>query len=513
MQRDACHLRTRALATLQSFTGEVKAGGGGGDRAALAIEHSLVAFTVRSGVGTADVGRQGHVAQAVEIGVDIFFAQKAQGSFAPFAPCHDLRGEGVGKMDDLSGLQFAARSHQSPPCARHAGHRFQQQDFHGTAARLAMPREARWNHPGIVHHQAIAFPQVRGEVAECAVLPLLCFTVQNQHACAIAGFGRLLRDEFVGQSVVEVRKVHEKWDDVLIVFNIVFNGAPLINVRLMVAALAFLPAGVYAAALDPVELKSTQALEQALAAKNPETRKLAAVSLSLAGENEALEMTLVKLLDDKDVEVRLAVIASLSDLHNKRATDALEGAMNDAAPEVSFAAAKALWGLKIPIARNALLSVLEGESKSSSGVFGEKKRQALRMMHTPRTTFLTALRGGVGFIPMPGLGEGISSMQSLLGDPGLSGRASAALLLGADTDPRTLEALKDALRDKTWSVRAAAVHSLALHNDPALKAAIAPLVDDQNEAVKLRAAAGYLRLRAIEQRPKPVPAAAPKKKL
>ena len=187
--------------------------------------------------------------------------------------------------------------------------------------------------------------------------------------------------------------------------------------------------------------------------------------------------------------------------------------MNDAVPEVSFAAAKALWGLKIPIARNALLSVLEGESKSSSGVFGEKKRQALRLMHTPRTTFMTALRGGVGFIPVPGLGEGISSMQSLLSDPGLSGRASAALLLGADTDPRTLEALKDALQDKTWSVRAAAVHSLALHNDPALKTAIAPLVDDQNEAVKLRAAAGYLRLRAIEQRPKPAPLPAPKKKL
>ena len=28
------------------------------------------------------------------------------------------------------------------------------------------------------------------------------------------------------------------------------------------------------------------------------------------------------------------------------------------------------------------------------------------MMHTPRTTFLFAVRAGVGFVPLPGLGKG-----------------------------------------------------------------------------------------------------------
>jgi HEAT repeat protein len=119
------------------------------------------------------------------------------------------------------------------------------------------------------------------------------------------------------------------------------------------------------------------------------------------------------------------------------------------------------------------------------------------MMHTPRTTFLFAVQQGAGFIPFPGVGEGVASMQGILASSGVLGRASAALLLGADRDPATIEALKDALSDKDSSVRAAAVHSISLRNDPALKRELEPLLQDGNEAVRLRAAAGYLRLSAI----------------
>ena len=269
--------------------------------------------------------------------------------------------------------------------------------------------------------------------------------------------------------------------------------------------LALAATGVLTAAGDPLEQKATQVLELALGSKNPETRKMAAVALSLAGTGEALVARLENLADDKDVEVRLATIASLADLHTPRARAVLQRAMNDATPEVSFSAARALWGLKDTSGRGLLLSVLAGESKASSGILSREKRDAIRMLHTPRTAFLTVLREGGGFVPMPGLGEGIASMQALLGDANISGRATAALLLGGDPNPETLAALKDALGDKTWSVRAAAIHSLALRNDPAMKNEIAPLMDDSNEAVRLRAAAGYLRLRTVELQAKPGP--------
>src|SRR5262249_48941053 len=177
----------------------------------------------------------------------------------------------------------------------------------------------------------------------------------------------------------------------------------------------------------------------------------------------------------------------------------LRSALDDQVPEVRFAAAKALWSLHDPAGKQALMSVLGGEAKASSSVFSKEKRKAIRMVHTPRTLLLSMLRYGVGFAPVPGLGEGIASMQALLEDPGVSSRAAAALMLGKDKDHATLEALRTALGDKDWSVRAAAVHSIALRNNPALKEDLTPLLEDGREPVRLRAAAAYLRLSAVQR--------------
>jgi len=258
-------------------------------------------------------------------------------------------------------------------------------------------------------------------------------------------------------------------------------------------------------------------LNKALEARNPDTRKQAVIALSLAAEDAPTLTRLGEMLQDKDVEVRLAVVGGLAEAKSKSANASLHKALQDEVPEVSFAAAKALWSLHDPAGKQALMAVLQGESKTSSGFFTKQKRDALRMMYTPRTTFLYALRQGVGFAPVPGLGEGISSMQALLTDPGVSGRATAALLLGTDKDPATIDGLKDALYDKDWRVRAAAVHSLALQNNPAMKKDLERLLEDDKEEVRLRAAAGYIRLLAIEEKARArkrilTPAAPPEKK-
>ena len=137
-----------------------------------------------------------------------------------------------------------------------------------------------------------------------------------------------------------------------------------------------------------------------------------------------------------------------------------------------FAAAKALWTLKDPEGENALLSVLSGDVKASSSFFNKQKRDALRLLQTPRPLMMVAIRAGAGFAPVPGLGMGISSLQGILNDPTISGRAATALLLADDKDPRVLAALIDALQDKEGSVRAAACHAIALRNDRVESAAI-----------------------------------------
>lgn len=260
--------------------------------------------------------------------------------------------------------------------------------------------------------------------------------------------------------------------------------------------LALSAAGAWCADMDE---RCNNILKQALENKNPDTRKQAVVALSLAGSHDPAFLKLEGMLHDKDVQVREAVVASLSEVKTESATAALRKALDDEVPEVSFAAAKALWTLHDPAGEQALLAVLQRESKTSSNYLTKQKRDTLRMLHTPRTFFLFAFRQGMGFVPVPGLGEGINSMQALLTDPSVSGRAQAALLLGKDKSDATLAALKDALLDMVWSVRAAAVHSLALRDDPSMKRDLEPMLDDNKEPVRLRAAAGILRLSAIEQ--------------
>jgi HEAT repeat protein len=240
-------------------------------------------------------------------------------------------------------------------------------------------------------------------------------------------------------------------------------------------------------------------IERALHDKNPDTRKQAAVALSLGGAREPFLSQLEALLDDKDVETRMAAVASLSELKTKQTMAALRKALKDDVPEVSFAAAKALFGQNDPVGKEALLSVLSGETKVASGFLTKQKRDALRMVHTPKPMFMFAMKAGIGFAPVPGLGQGISSMQGILSDPGVSGRALAALLLGKERDEATRQALREALTDKDPSVRAAAVHSLSLRNDLTLQADLVPLLEDKKESVRLRAAAGYLRLQLVRK--------------
>jgi HEAT repeat protein len=197
-------------------------------------------------------------------------------------------------------------------------------------------------------------------------------------------------------------------------------------------------------------------------------------------------------------------VTSLVDLNNKGTVPALKKALGDDVPEVSFAAAKALWTLKDPDGEDALLSVLSGELKSSSGFLDKKKRETLRMFHTPVPLMFFAIKTGAAFAPVPGLGTGVSSLQGILLDPTISGRAATILLLASDKDPRVLPALIDALQDKDGSVRAAACHAIALRNDRKLESDLIPMLDDKKPAVRLRAAAGYLRLESL-----PAPAKRP----
>lgn len=235
-------------------------------------------------------------------------------------------------------------------------------------------------------------------------------------------------------------------------------------------------------------------LNEGLANKNPDIRKQAVAALGLIGPREPYLSQIAAALSDKDVYVRLSAVASIVDLKDKGTAELLNQALSDGTPEVSFAAAKALFGLGDPRGRVALLAILDREAKTQSNFLTAQKRDTLRLVHIPKGMMMFALKNGIGFAPVPGVGEGVSSLQDILSDNGVSGRATTAVLLGNDRSPEVLAALKEALSDKDASVRAAVVHTLALRNDPSMLPLMKGQFDDSSEAVRLRAAAAYLRL-------------------
>jgi hypothetical protein len=148
-----------------------------------------------------------------------------------------------------------------------------------------------------------------------------------------------------------------------------------------------------------------------------------------------------------------------------------------------------------------LLAVVNRESKASSSYLSKEKRSALRLLHTPTKLLITVGVGAAGFAPVPGLGFGLSSAQGILSAPGSSARAASLLFIGSSHDPALTDAVGSALSDKDWSLRAAAVHLVAMHPFPEFRENLVPLLDDKKEAVRVRAAAAYIRLQHVTKQP------------
>lgn len=235
-------------------------------------------------------------------------------------------------------------------------------------------------------------------------------------------------------------------------------------------------------------------LNEAAQDKNPDVRKNAAEALSLVGVNDDAIESLAPMLDDHDVQIRIAVVVTLGDFKDARTLPLLRKALQDPVPEVNFAAAKVLRQLHDPDGVQFLLAVLGRESKASSSFLSKEKRSTLRLLHTPTQLFTTLAIGAASFAPVPGLGYGLSSAQGILSAPDSSARAASLLLIGDTRDPALADAAGSALSDKEWSVRAAAAHVVAMHPFPQFRENLVPLLDDNKDAVRVRAAAAYIRL-------------------
>lgn len=242
-------------------------------------------------------------------------------------------------------------------------------------------------------------------------------------------------------------------------------------------------------------------LKEGIESKDPDVRIQAIVAGSMIGRNEAVRKRLEAMLQDKDIPVRMAAIRALVDLKSPESGPGLEKTLReDEVPEVKFAAAKALYALQDPAGEKALMDVFNGNLNPNSSLLKKRTRGFFREFHSFQSGAMFVVSQGIGYVPLPGVGEGFSALTDLLNDPDLSPRATALLLLGKEDKPQSVDMIRKALTDDDWSVRASAAQLIAHTARTDLRESLVPLFDDKKEKVQFRAAGAYLHLYFQEQK-------------
>ena len=242
--------------------------------------------------------------------------------------------------------------------------------------------------------------------------------------------------------------------------------------------------------------RAWRTLTDGVNAKKFSDRIIALKAMADLGPNPKGVRLLSEVLKDKDPDVRAEAAATLGAMKSRAALPALRVALNDEAPQVSFAAAKSLWQLGDNAGRRVLLDVLQGDKGTKDGFVASHKREAKRELQDKKALVAMGAEKGAGeFLPGPlGMGVGLAKQQLAGGtDPA---RADCADLLSRRPDKATMLALKTALMDRDWSVRTAAAVALGRLARPGTQQWLEYALDDGKAAVRDAAAVGILRMGA-----------------
>jgi HEAT repeat protein len=229
---------------------------------------------------------------------------------------------------------------------------------------------------------------------------------------------------------------------------------------------------------------------------NPIKRKEAVLAMGILRPQRRPVALLESALEDNDTGVREAACASLGELKARSSIPKLQMALSDSAPEVIFAAAKALYQMGDPTGRDVLVAVLLGDQSDASGFLTTSMRSMKLKLHDPKALMMIGIRSSAGLAGPFGMGEPLA--EGLMKDSQASGQTVAAIMLATDRTPDSLNALKQALKDSNWTVRTAAARAVGIRNATSLYDDLAPLLMDKRDEVEYSAAAALIRLRQVK---------------
>jgi HEAT repeat protein len=241
-------------------------------------------------------------------------------------------------------------------------------------------------------------------------------------------------------------------------------------------------------------------LNTGLADKNSGERAIAVRVLGLlTNDPQAPELAMQALADPKP-EVIAAAAGALGQLNYQAARTKIKEILHrdDENPLIVLACARALLELGDEEAYAVYYAILTGERKSGSSLTERQKKE----IKDPKKM----AEMGMTFVPFAGMGYG--ALKAVTKDDASPVQAEAAKILIKDPDPKSKEALIRATKHKSWTVRMAAVDSLARRDDPTVIPQLEPRLTDDKDVVKYTAAAAIIRLADLRSSSRgPAPAA------
>ena len=173
-------------------------------------------------------------------------------------------------------------------------------------------------------------------------------------------------------------------------------------------------------------------------------------------------------------------------MQSKASIAKLREAADDQDPSVALAAAHSLIQLNDDSGYEVYYEVLTGKRKGKKGLIASQTA----VLKDPKKMAELGIQEGIGFIPFAGM-EWQAFKVIRKGDSSPI-RAAAAKVLTKDPDRSTTKALADALGDKNWVVRAAALEALTGRGDPSVLDTVELYMFDDKDTVKYTAAAAVL---------------------
>jgi HEAT repeat protein len=215
-------------------------------------------------------------------------------------------------------------------------------------------------------------------------------------------------------------------------------------------------------------------------------------ALGTMGNDERAARLIEEGFTAKDYDVRIAAVLAAGLTKNPKLIEPLQRVLDDDNAMVAYTAAITLWKMHDYSGEDLLIAVGLGDAKAKPGLIKSEKHKAVKELRSPKTMSMIAINQASGYFLGP-FGVGLKAIEMVSKDSGAAPRAAALDQIAHQHTDQVHAVLIEALTEGEPAVRAAGAKGLGRWPDAETEKQMLPMFGDNKLAVRLTAAATYLR--------------------